>query len=270
MELQVFKRALDMPDDYIPSLADAEIECWWSDPFREFLKCCNPKCWKLHSIQDAYWSIKDFRERKNDKTHFCDCWGICQEIYPKEEFIDTIIDYIEGKVSVVLVTNESQEVRGFWVLNTKPLWDVLDFELATRPQSYDRESLLRSLSLEWFSMEDASQEEVTILHQIFAWEELRGTWYWKKILEELLELAREEKNNLILETRFNSNLYPITRSLWAQNLINDKYWYVVQILKRQLLVASLWKRIKEWFQWFKLEAMQILSQNPSFEWSFKY
>jgi hypothetical protein len=28
MELQVFKNAVEMPDDYIPSLAEAEIECW--------------------------------------------------------------------------------------------------------------------------------------------------------------------------------------------------------------------------------------------------
>jgi GNAT superfamily N-acetyltransferase len=270
MEIQVFKEASKIPEKFLPSLVDAEIECWWSEPFKEFLKCSDPKCWKLHSIQDIYWSLKVYRERKQDKTHICECSYECEEVYPKEDFLETAREYVKWKVSAVLLINNELLVRGFWIISANTLWNLLDFELATRPNSYNKKELLRELSRVIFNKDEASNEDITILHQIFVWEELRWTWYGRLILEELIKLSKENWLHLITETRFDSNFYPITRSLWSENVTNDKYWYIIQFLEHQKLLTEIWERISKWFSFYKDEATKILQQNPSFSWKLSY
>lgn len=270
MEIQVFKEASKIPEKFLPSLVDAEIECWWSEPFKEFIKCSNPKCWRLYSIQDVYWDLKTYRERKKEKIHTCNCWSQCEEVYPKKDFLWIFKDYFKWKVSVVLLLNDNEEVRGFWIVSANKLWNIIDLELATRPNSYDRWELLRELSKTIFGIDDASWEEVTIWHHIFVGEEFRWTWYWKFILDEILKLSKDYWLNIVVECKFDANSYPITRSLWAKNIINDKYGYVVQFLEYQNLMWEIWEKISSLFWFYKKEAMKILKQNPHFFWNINY
>lgn len=231
MEILTFKEAKSIPERYLPSLVDAEIECWWSEPFCEFLKCMKKGCWKLYSIQDVYWNLKSYRERKEDKKHVCECWWHTEMVYPHEGFLELAREYIKWKVSAVLGINENDEVRAFWIVSVNSLENIINFELATRPNSYDKKKLIKELSLILFWREDASEEEVSILHQIFVGEEERKGNTAFDILKQLIELNPEYSSLPVIgETRFDWDFYPILRAIWCTNTYRDRYWYVTQYL----------------------------------------
>jgi len=83
----------------------------------------------------------------------------------------------------------------------------------------------------------------------------------------------EHKNDhpTILETRFDSGLYPITRCLWFQDVTqNDKYGYIPQFLQdstnilQDISRLSNYSDFKDQLHAYKKHSQEILMQNPDF------
>lgn len=267
MEIKSYREARDIPEEYLESLVKSEIECWGSRPFDEFMRCTNDNCWKMYSIEDVYWSVQAYRERKEYKRFLCECWCEAELFYKPEQFIELVREYIRWEVSAVLLV-DSEKIEWFWIIHKTTLWDLLSLEFSTRPWSYDKNELLKWLSLELFGIEDASNNEVIVLHHIFVSEIFRWSSYWKNILEKLLMFSIKWIP-FLLETRYDSSFYAISRSLWFQNFQNDQFWYVIQFNNQEsfLSLDAITKFLSEiWysFNFYKNEALRILDFNPEF------
>ncbi len=264
MNIAVYEDASTLPEEYFPSLADAQIECWWSRPFDEYKICQDEKCRALYSIEDVFWSIENFNLKKDKNTDFkCeDCWQKTDFIYDKELFIENIREYIKWEVSVVLLLNNSK-VEGFWVTIIKTLKELLDLELWNRPKSYKEHFLITS------DLWKKLNEKFSCINHIYVSKEYRWKWYWKKLLFEIFNFLQMQQNQIVTETRYDSDFYSICKSIWFEWEINDKYWYILMFLKKnwyinQDNINSIFNDISTNFLKYKQKARSILNINSSF------
>lgn len=274
MEIKNYVKSSDIPQKYLKSLVKSEIECWWSAPFDEFMICNDHNCWTIYSIEDVYWSIENYRNRKEDKEFRCECGCETEQFYKPEEFIKSVKDYIKWEVSSVLILIE-EDVEGFGVISNTTLWELINMEFATRPSSYDKNILLNELSKKIFWLENAEEKEVVILHQIFISEFIRWRGNWKKLLNNLLTINPNKNLPFILETRYDSQFYSISRSMWFENIINDKFWYVVQYNNKKSFISlnnfnEYLNQISIKFEFYKKEALDVLNSNIGYLSKKKY
>lgn len=276
MRIVGYKNSSDIEEKYITSLFARQVECWWSEPFGEYKRCTNKKCWGIFSIEKVCWNIANIR-LWNIWNDFCctECGSQTDFIYSNPEFLEMIKDYIKWQVSSVLLIDETDNVEGFWVVKKTKLWWLLDLEFATRPNSYDRDEVLEKISLSLFGEKDASDEDVICLHQIFVSELFR---WWNTsfdILKKLFLLNYEYWDiPILLETRFDSTFYPISRSMWVNDISSDKYWYVIQWFSNYEKIVDFFIRNNSFYSEtnleqvlnFKEEAKSILLWNTSFSW----
>lgn len=233
MEILWYKNAIDIPVEYYPSFIDKEIECWWAEPFWEYMKCSNTNCSAIYSIEDIYGSISTYH--KNDKwfpKFKCDCWCKVKLIYPEKIFLSQVQEYIKWQVSAVLVLDNDENIEWFWVISKTTLWWVIRNEFNTRPNSYNKETTIKELSLEIFWEEDLEEKEVICLNHIFLSDIFRWWNTSLELIKKLLLLNTEYKDiPVVLETRYDSKFYPIISALWFKDLLHDKYWYVIKYTK---------------------------------------
>ena len=228
MKVKQYKNAIDMPEKYIDSLVDSEIECWWSKPFDEFLRCTDPSCWKIYSIEDSYWTISNYRNREKDIDFNCECWSKTDFVYKKEEFIDLVKDYIKWNVSSVLLLDDNEKVEWFWVLSKGKLIDIIINLLITRPNSWNISEIWEHLSKVFWN-DDILNSDFICSHQIYITPDFRKWDIWIDVLKKMF-LDKEDYFNLpiIWETRFDSKFYPTTQILWYKDFLEDVHWYVLQ------------------------------------------
>ena len=262
MEIKTYEEARNLPERYIPEISKMQIECWWLSPFWEFLKCDD--CSRIYSIWDVYWSIDEYRNRKDDENFPCICcWWNTSQIYPQDEFEELIREYIKWDVSVILWLNQEDIVNWFWVVVWGSLKSILSRELSTRPWSYDYDSIFELLSRIVFWENYSWEENITLLHQLYISNKARWIWARKIIFWEMLRIARQRNKHVIMETRYDIPMYQISRWIWFQNVANDKYWYVIQHSEHQA-IKSLSDISREEHKKIKQEALRILSENPEF------
>jgi len=269
LEIKSYKDASLIPEEYLPSLVDSEIECWWSRPFDEYKKCDD--CGAIFSIEDVYGSLEEFRKGRDDWTDFnclvCSC--STNFIYEKKAFLELLQDYIKKDVSAVLLVTAEQKVEGFWVLLKTTVWWLVENEFATRPGSYDKDLLKDKLSNELFWISDAYHKEIICLHQIYISPYFRHWDISFNIMKELFYLNKEYLDfPVIWEAKYDNRFYPISRSMWFSNLLDDKYWYIVQIIQKYWLVLDFLQEIN-WYSdkklisnlfKYKKESLRILKQ----------
>ena len=236
MKLESFREAKNMPEKYLPSLVDAEIECWWSRPFSEFRICKSDICKATYSIEDVYWSIKEYQKMreqwKNIEQFDCqECNSETWYVYEKGKFTEVIRDYIKWTVSSILLLWNNDIVRGFWIVTKKSIKDLLELELNTRPWSYNKEDLLTNLSLSIYWKNNAWDESVIYFNHLFIWEELRQEKYWWLLMQKLIKFVKYYNDiPTIIETKIHSNVYYFMKRMWLKDSFVDKYWYVVMYL----------------------------------------
>lgn len=278
MRLESYPEAKKMPEKYLPSLVDAEIECWWSEPFSEYRICKNDWCKAIFSIEDVYWSVEEFQKRRElwvlDDTFCCEeCWDETEYVYEKGEFISLTQEYVKKDVGCVIWTSDNNKVNWFWIISTTTVDSLLNLELNTRIWSYDKKELLKNISESIFWINDAWDEELLCLLHVY----ISPNWREKNLCFELLKSMfllkeNEVKKPIIMETRYDSRLYPISRLLWFKDLMSDKYGYVVQYLEQFSSIINFFKSNNTFFkpdliwrkQLYKWVAMSILAQNPIF------
>lgn len=274
MKILSYKKASDIEEKYLSSLVDSEIECWWQKPFDEYKICTNPECKAVFAIEDVYKNLQNYRNRVDNtisENFKClDCDYKTEFIYEKNEFLEIIKEYIKWEVSRVLLIDESEKVEWFWVLSKDSLENIINYEFATRPNSYDKNKLLKKLSQKLFWFKYSWNEKVALLHQIYVRNIYRWMWFWKEILKNILKNKWEEKIPVILETRYDSEFFSMTKSMWFNDLINDKYWYVVQYISwnnnsfQFSKISNLFQSISDKFWFYKKESLKILLSNEKF------
>jgi len=273
MKIIWYKKASDIPEKYFSSLIDREIECWWLKPFSEFMIC--DICKRIYSIEDIYWNIENYNKNiKSDQNKICECWWKTKLLYPKEKFIKLLQDYIKWEVSSVLLLEEDV-VEWFWFLSKSTLSNLLENEFNTRPDSYDKEVILLKLSnLLWSS--DIENEKIICMNHIYLPKKHRKNNNAYKISENIFLNNKEHSwIPVLLETRYDSNFYPIWQSMWFKTITNDKYWYIIQYLSDYQKILDFFSSHKSysdrkeipWMIRAKRNALNKLKENPSFSWN---
>ena len=241
MKIFSYKEAKNIPENLLPSLVKSEIECWWSEPFSEYKICGSLSCKAIFSIEEVHWSLSNFKKWINNWDDFSclECSWETEYIYKTDAFFNLIKDYIKWDVSAILLVTPEQNVEWFWVLSKTTLKDVVENEFATRPWSYDKKELSNILSKELFGIKTLSNKELICLHQIYISPDFR--WIYKPfdVLKNMF-LLREDDWSLpvVMETRYDSRFFPITKKMWFRDLVDDKYWYVVQYISNYLKLLN--------------------------------
>lgn len=278
MRLESYKEAKNVPEKYLSSLVDAEIECWWSKPFSEYRICQNDKCWATYSIEDVYWSVEEYQDkfRKSNLIDKFDCLECKTEtwyVYEKEKFLELMKEYIKMQVSAVLALSEKHEIKWFWVLSKTNIESLLNIEINTRPWSYNMNEILDFFSKKFFSENNISDKELLCLLHIYISPSNRGKNICFELLKKLFLLKKDNKDiPIVMETRYDSKLYPISRLMWFEDMLNDKYWYVLQYLSKFSLLIDFFNNNNNFFtdelkikkNFFKKYANDILLNNPTF------
>ncbi len=279
MRIESYKEAKNLPEKYLPSLVDAEIECWWSRPFSEFRICKNDKCKATFSIEDVYWSIEEYQrktqELKNIDNFDCkECNSETWYIYEKSKFINILKEKIKEDVIAVLLITNDDIVKWFWFWKKTTLWDILYNEIDVRPDSYDKEEAIKMLSKIIFNQIDSRHEEFVFSNQIYVSPSHRAWNISFEVLKALFNLKSKEfsKYPIVWETKYSSKFYPISRLMWYRDCTDDKYWNVLQYCPDYKQVLNFYnsqstftnkETIKKIIK-FKKEAMLILKNNPHF------
>lgn len=270
MNILEFKEAKNIPEKLLPSLVKSEVECWWSEPFSEY-KICND-CKAIFSIEEVHGSVENFRKSENNWDDFecLECHWTTKYIYKTEEFLNLIKEYIKWDVSAVLLVSPDENVEWFCVLvKTNILW-IVENEFNTRPNSYDKQKLTEILlekTTSWI------WDKVLCLHHLYVCEKFRGVNFFSSMMKKLFIINEIFKSSpIILETRYDSHFYSMSRFCWAINLIDDTYWYVTQIIKNYSNFLDFFSK-KSWLTnnfkkndllLFKKESIKILENNKHF------
>ena len=277
MNIEVYKDASTMSEERFLSLVDTQIECWWVRPFDEYLICKDYKCRALFSIEDVHWNIDNFRKEKWKKNDFeCEeCWNETEEIYEKEKFLKLLKEYFKWEVSCVLSMYD-WKMEGFWLLTKTTVSSIIDYELATRQWSYNKEELLKQISKKIYWIDDALNEIIIMWNNLFIWSKYRKQNNSFKLLKKLFNLNKNYSwIPLILETRYDTKFYPLWKNTWFKNLLNDKYWYIVQYLKFYSEFLNFFAYNNSFFpqensalflniQKIKNETLTFIEKNPNF------
>lgn len=272
LEIKSYEKADDIPLKYLSSLVDSEIECWWSKPFDEF-KICN-SCNAVYSIEDIYWDIVSYRSCKDKNKNFiCKCWNETKLIYPKNEFITTLIDYIKWNVIATLLIDK-WNVEWFWILRKTNLNDIIYNKLDYRPDSYNKEIIFDNL-FQKYKNDDIFKKDFIYSDQIYTAPHLRKWDISFNLIKEPFIINEKINWNLpiIWETKYDSKFYPISRTMWYDDIISDKYGNVLQHSFSTKKVLDFFKNYKCFSdRWlvrellkFKKYANNILDENPHFE-----
>ncbi|MDD3302581.1 MAG: hypothetical protein PHN31_03420 [Candidatus Gracilibacteria bacterium] len=271
MRLLTYEQARDMPDNYLSSFVDAEIECWGSHPFDEFKKCDNPRCGALYSIEDVYGTVDEYRNRVKNVTLIdnfkCEeCGDNTLNVYEKDEFMSMSQEYVKGDVSLATYINDNSNVEGLGVITKTTIDDLLQVEFNTRSSPQDSEALFDLVS-NYFSLDS----DILCLLHVYLSKNLRGGTNFFELLKNLF-LLRQKNSDLpiVTETRYDSNLYSMLKVLGFNVLTDDQFGYVymyldkfskiIDFIKADKLVNS--NEIKVLRACYKKEALDIISKTP--------
>ena len=271
LEIKNYKSASDIPEEYLPSLVDSEIECWWAEPFAEY-KICG-ECSAIYSIEDEYLTIENYRNRKKDWDFICECWCETNLMYPKDKYIDMLVKYIKWEVMASLLLDDNR-IEGFWISTKSNFKNIIYNEMDSRPDSYNKDKVIKLISQKIFNIDNAEDKEFLYSNQVYVTPSLRSWNESFNMLRKIFNMNSQEYKNLpiIWETKYKSKFYPISRIIWYQDIDSDKYWNVLQYSWCVNDVAIFFDNYdsfknKELFRYmfrYKKESNIIMKENPSF------
>ena len=132
-----------------------------------------------------------------------------------------------------------KKVEWFGILSKNTALWLIENEFATRPWSYNKQELLRAL-LDVFSWDNRLlNKKLICLHQIYISPEFRKTYKVFDMLRDMF-LLREQDSHLpvVMETRYDSRFFPITKKIWFNDILSDKYWYVIQYMSKYIDLSN--------------------------------
>lgn len=270
MDILEYKEAKYIPENLLQSLMKSEIECWWSEPFSEYKICSD--CKAIFSIEEVHGSVENFRNGKNcwDNFQCLECCWKTKYMYKTDEFLDLVKEYIKGYVSAVLLVTSEGNVEWFGILSKTTISSILKNELNTRPNSYDIPKLKEILFNE---IDKFIWSEILCLHQLYIYKDYRVENRSFNMMKKMFTINKSFQNiPIILETRYDCIWYLLWRLFWSKNLIDDRHWYVVQIIKNysiffEFLKKNSWPTNElnsEKLLPFKKESIKILKNKKYF------
>jgi len=236
MEIKSYKKVSDVPEKYLSSFVEAEIKCWGARPFDEYMVCKNSKCKALYSIEDVHWTKGDINDSFDFKCIECD--NDVEACYDREDFLRETIEYFKREASVVLII-ENEKVEWLTLLSKTSVEWLIDYEFATRPNSYPKDILLQKISEKIFWMQDASKEELIHWNHMYLNTNLRKNNLSFNLSKAIFSLNPEYKDYpLIGETRFETKIYPIFRRIGFEEIMWDKHWYISMFLPKIQIILD--------------------------------
>ncbi len=270
-----FPDASKIPSKYREMLVYPQIHCWWSEPHGEYKICDDDSCRRIISIEEIH-GVKWHEQIHNEhsRNFSCpECQGSTSFFYEPNEFLSAIEEFISESVSSVLISSDSlDEILAFAVMSRTNIESACKQEFATRPWSYDPEALASAFSRALFWEKGAEKKEVCVFHQMYVSPTIRNAAVSYKLLVDLF-LQNPQMNwiPVINETKYNTNYYPIMRSIWFQDLLHDPYGYVTQYISSYQKVLDFLKRHPKGYKSFvndirkyRQVSRDIVSQNPEF------
>jgi hypothetical protein len=182
-------------------------------------------------------------------------------------------EYVKWEVSRVLLIDDNEKVEGFGVLSKDTLENIIYKIFDSRPWSWDREKAILEISKKIFWNTDSRNKEFICSHQIYISPFAREWNIAVDLLRELFSLNESFRwLPIIWETRYDSKFYPVTKLMWYQDILDDKYWTVIQASNSYNFVLDLFNSInsfsdKKVFKQilnFKKESVNILKAKSSF------
>ena len=274
MQIKTYKDASTIEERYLPQLAKRQAECWWAKPFEEYKICMNENCKAIFSTEEVLWDVMNIRipEIYNNNFSCKECWDDTEEIYEKEKFIRLMQEYFLWEVSALLIVDGNDYVEWFWIISKTSIRWVVELEFNTRPESYEIEQTIKRLGSILYQDENSGDRDVICFHQIYVSPLVRNAKLSYQALKDLFAINNDTYKDipLIWEPRYDNRFYPILRSIGRENIIDDKYWYVIQYLKKywdmlDFLDANNWYQdiISDMVK-YKKEAQAILREHPEF------
>lgn len=265
MKIQRFSHPDDVKNDYWEQLYLLQKQCWGERPFWEFKKCS--ECHRVYSVEDVLWEGEKIVEGKDFSCISCD--GETYDMYDRN-FIDEMKKYFKDNVYLILSISWSDEVIGFWIVTKKSISEVVSYDFSSRPNSYDTNKLSQEIAFLAFGNREKVYNDIILLNHIYVIPELRWTTLFFQMFRTMLESFQEDIDlPSILETRFDSRVYPYLRALGFRDIFEDQYGYIPQIIRnnkvllQQLISAEKWEKIpylKESLRYAK----KVIQENPQF------
>jgi len=205
---------------HFDSLVKAQIYCWGREPFWEFKKCCNASCGKVFSI-DAYFKAPSLNQDFLHKNFQClECWSDTESVYEWGDFSEELRVYFSQEVQGILLVHED-EVRGFNVLRKTDAKWLFEYEFSTRKNGFQSPELSEIIIQTLGQCKSLICWQHLFIDEPFRSEEL----FWDMLYR--LSIQQDGQDiPVIVETRYESRVYPFLRLLWFQDVCQDKYWYV--------------------------------------------
>ncbi len=269
IKYQNYEDAENIPEKYLRQLFDLQSVVWWEKPYWEYKICDNTGCRRVYSIEDIHPKKTNNELRSWDDFCCIECESSTSFMYKSEEFYQLVKDYIKWNVSMVLMLWSWDTVEWFGVMSQWTVESISNFEFQTRPWGLSPNDIVSELSQKIFWVEDASENELVCFHQIYVSREVRDAAISYKLMQELFFQMWDVYSDLpvVWETRYDWKFYPVSRSMWFEDVVSDKYWYVIQSIdKYSDVLRFLWEN--DWFsafQWpllhFKKLARKIMQQS---------
>ncbi len=244
LEYKRFIDAAQIPESYMQQLFNLEVQVWWQEPFWEYKICDNEECRRIFSIKQVHWLSHEHDISRWDTFCCSECSSSTSYLYKSEEFYALMHEYVKNNVSMILLVWEGDVVEWFWILSQWTIGSVANFEFQTRPWWLLWEEIVENLSQRLFEKPDAGDEPIVCFHQIYLSEHVRDAAMSYKLLQELFFLVADVYQDLpvVWETLYNGRFYPVSRSLWFQDSVHDKYWYVIQYIEKYSdILRFLWE-----------------------------
>lgn len=270
-----YKDASKIPEVWLSSLVDAEAYCWWAEPFSEYVICEENTCWKISSLEDVFEKIDDtVMQDISLPSWFCcpDCYWWVRLIYEKESFLEVLREYFQGNVSAILLWEQENDIQGFGIINKTSIEKLLHIDFATRPNSFDFSDIFSEISQKAFQWALTTDTEVVCWHQLFLSQSIRtNTLFWDTLYKLFLLNPEYSDLPILLETRYDSRVYPILRWLGFQDICHDRYGYVIQYFPKYWdFLESLEMKVYDTLSLtdvkkYRKYALEVLHNNPRFK-----
>lgn len=241
--------------DFLLKFQEKQVLCWGNEPFCEFHLCS--ECGRIHSINEL--NAADDVVNGVLRSYSCvECGSDTETFYQWENFLQEIRDYFSNEIQLIVAQEES-EIIGYLVLVRKKIADLLKYELATRPEGHNSWLIIQKV---WEIIPKDSP--LLCMQHMYIQPMHRGKDFFTKLLRIWIQsFWIEQDEAVIMETHFWSEVYPLSRSLWFENISHDKYGYTVELHpSKNKLFERLWK-INPRGE-FRKEQKRILSENPQF------
>lgn len=226
-----------LEDPVLSQLVENERELWGHDGYKEYVVCQNRDCRTLQSIEDVYGERADKPlaelEKNGPEIPNCPtCSSPCEIFFEPEIFVMYMRDYLSKGFFGALLMDKEGGLMGHTIAMRGIRCQVMG--LLNYRQSYGTEICLKRMSEQLGENPiDAEGAKSTIfVSRIGIDSSLRGQGFYAKLTKAMLDIHPEfDGLPIVLETRFDTNAYPLLKALGYIETQTDQHENVLMVHK---------------------------------------